>query len=114
MLPKKNRLRKKKDFEKVFKNGKGFKEDFLILKIKKNKIKELRFGFIVSQKVSKKAVVRNKVKRRLREAIKEIAKNISKKADIVLIALPGLETKDFQTIKKTIEKLFKKAGILNF
>ncbi len=113
MLPKKNRLRKKKDFEKVLKRGRGFKEDFLILKVKKNRLKELRFGFIVSQKVSKKAVVRNKIKRRFREAARERIKRINKKVDIILIALPGAEAKDFQETKTTIEKLFKKAGILS-
>lgn len=113
MLPKKNRLKKKKDFEKVLKKGKGFKEDFLILKVKKNRLKELRFGFIVSQKVSKKAVVRNKIKRRFREVVKERIKRINKKVDIILIALPGAKAKDFQETKITIEKLFKKAGILN-
>lgn len=112
MLPKKNRLRKKKDFEEGLRNGKGFKEDFLILKTKKNKLKEIRFGFIVSQKVSKKAVVRNKIKRRFREVAKEMTKRIIENTDIILIALPGTETKDFQEIKKVIEKLLKKAGIL--
>ena len=73
MLPKKNRLKNKKDFERVFKQGKGFKEDFLFFKITKNNLKENRFGFIVSLKVSKKAVLRNKVKRRLREIIKKRA-----------------------------------------
>ena len=113
MLPEKNRLRKNNDFKKVLKDGKGFKEDFLILKFKKNRLKELRFGFIVSQKVSKKAVVRNKIKRRFREAVKEKIKRINKRVDIILIALPGAKTKYFQETKITIEKLFKKAGILN-
>lgn len=112
MLCNRNRLRKKREVERVLKEGKGFKEEFLILKVKKNKLEELRFGFIVSQKVSKKAVVRNKIKRRLREVVKEEIKGIKKGFDIILIALPKTETKDFQDIRKTIEKLFKKAGIL--
>jgi len=113
MLPDKNRLKKKKDFEKVLKEGRGIKEDFLILKVKKNKSKKLRFGFVVSKKISKKAVVRNKIKRRLREVIKERIKKIDKGLDIIIITLPGTETKDFQDFKITIEKLLKKAGINN-
>ena len=112
MLPKKNRLIKKKDFEKILKRGKSFKEDFLVLKIKKNKSEEVRFGFIVSKKVSKKAVLRNKIKRRLREVAKIKMKEIKKGIDIVLIALSGIKTKDFWEIKEAIEKLFKKAKIL--
>ena len=113
MLPDKNRLKKKKDFEKVLKEGKGFKKDSLILKVKKNKSKKLRFGFVVSKKVSKKAVVRNKIKRRLREAVKERIKKIDKNFDIIIITLPGAETKDFQEFRTIMEELFKKAGINN-
>ena len=36
MLPKINRLKKQKDFERVYKKGKGYKEDFLFLKIVEN------------------------------------------------------------------------------
>ena len=113
MLPKKNRLKNKKDFERVFKQGKGFKEDFLFLKITKNNLKENRFGFIVSLKVSKKAVLRNKVKRRLREIIKERLPEIKPGVDIVLIAQKGMEEKDFSEIRETTNRLFGKAKILN-
>ena len=60
MLVQKNRLTKKKDFDKTFKQGQGFKHDFLYLKIKKNNLESSRFGFIVSKKFSKKATERNK------------------------------------------------------
>ncbi len=113
MLSTKNRLRKKKDIEKVLKEGNGFCKDFLVLKAKKNKEGKSRFGFIVSQKVSKKAVIRNKIKRRFREVVKGMIKKTNKNIDIILIALPGTEKKNFEEIKLTIEKLFKKANILN-
>jgi len=113
MLSKLNRLKKKRDFEKVFKMGKGFKQDFLALKFNKNGLKNSRFGFIVSLKVSKKAVVRNKVKRRLREAVRARIKNFKKGFDIALIALPDSSTKDFEEIDRVVERLFKKTKILN-
>ncbi len=113
MLSTKNRLRRKKDIEKVLKEGNGFYKDFLVLKARKNKERESRFGFIVSQKVSKKAVIRNRIKRRFREVVKGMIKKTNKNTDIILIALPGTETKNFEEIKLTIEKLFKKANILN-
>lgn len=113
MLPKKNRLKNKKDFERVFKQGKGFKEDFLFLKVKKNNLKESRFGFIASLKVSKKAVFRNKIKRRLRETVREKLSEVKSGIDVVLIAQKGTEEKDFSEIKEVTNKLFKKAKILN-
>jgi len=118
MLPKINSLKKRKDIERVFEKGKRFKEDFLILKITKNALSQTRFGFIVSKKVSKKATLRNKIKRKLREIVSKKGKKLKKGChpsvtrpgmDILLIALPGLETKDFWEIDETLNKLFKEA-----
>jgi len=112
MLPKENRLKKNKDFEKVFKEGKGFKEDLLVLKKVKNNLKNSRFGFVVSKTFFKKATLRNKIKRRLRELVRIKLNEIKKGIDVVIIAKPGLETKDFQEIKEIVNKLFKKAKII--
>lgn len=112
MLPKANRLKKKKDFEKVLRTGTGLKEDFLILKFVSNNLKKSRFGIIVSLKISKKATIRNRIKRRLRQLIRLKLSEIKKGIDVVLIATPGLETKDFWEIEETINRLFKKAKII--
>lgn len=111
MLPRQNRL-KKKELEGVFKEGKGFKEDFIFLKITKNNLKVSRFGFVVSQKVSKKATLRNKIKRRLRAGVQTRLAKIKKGWDMVLVAVPGLETKNVWEIEEAINKLFKKANVL--
>lgn len=108
MLPQKNRLKKKKDFERVFKKGKGYRGDFLFFKETKNNLKESRFGFIVSKKISNKAVIRNKVKRRLRAIIQKKKTGIKKGMDIVIITLPGIENKSFQEIEEDVNKIFAK------
>jgi ribonuclease P protein component len=112
MLPFKNRLKRRKEIERVFREGETFKEDPLILKKKKNNLRESRFCFIVSEKVSKKATARNKLKRRMRESIRLNLEKIKKGFDVVLIALPGSERKDFSEIKKKLDKLLLKAEIL--
>lgn len=112
MLSKNNRLQKEKDIERVLKKGKGFKEDFLILKTLKNNLNKTRFGFIVSQKISKKANIRNKVKRKLREIVRLKQKMIKSGTDNLFIALPELEAKNFKEIEEMINKLLKKARIL--
>ena len=113
MLPKLNRLKKKKDFGRIFKKGRSFKEDFLIFKIVKNNLKSSRFGFIVSKNISKKATIRNKIKRRLRELVKIKIRKIKNGIDGVFIVRPGLETKDFWEIEEAINKIFERAKILN-
>lgn len=112
MLPKANRLKKKKDFEMVFKEGRGFKEDFLFLKVAKNNLKSSRFGFVVSKKISKKATVRNKIKRRLGELVRIKLPQIKKGIDGAIIIMPGLEKNDFWELEEIINKLFRKAGIV--
>jgi ribonuclease P protein component len=116
MLPKINRLKKKKNFEQVFKKGKFFKEDFLSFKVFPNSLKNSRFGFIISSKVSKKAVLRNKIKRWLTAAILGQLKKyneIKKSVDVIIIIKPGVEIKNFQKIEKIIDKNFKKYGVFN-
>jgi len=112
MLSKKNRLKKKKDFEKVFRNGKGFKKDFLYLKTINNKNGLIRFGFVVSKSFSKKAVIRNKIKRRLSEIVRLELPKIKKGTDAVIMVMPQFTQKNFQKIKGLLDNLFKKSGIL--
>lgn len=111
MLSKNNRIQKKKDIERIFKKGKSFREDFLVLKTIKNDLNTCRFGFIVSQKISKKANIRNKVKRKLRELVRLKLKLLKPGLDNLLIALCGIEKKDFWEIEKMVNNLFKKAKI---
>jgi len=113
MLPKINRIKKKGDFDKIFKKGKSLKEGFLILKIAKNNFDESRFAFVISQKVSKKAVARNRIRRRLAQIIRSNFKNIKGGADIVLIVLPGAEKEDFLMLKKSLNNLLIKAKIIS-
>lgn len=108
MLPKENRLKKEKDIERVIRKGKGFKEDFLILKVAGNDLDKIRFCFVVSKKISPKATIRNKIKRRISGLVKLKMNKFKKGIDVMLIALPGLETKDFWEIEEALSRLFKK------
>ena len=108
-MPKINRVKKKKDFEVVFKKGASYKSNLLILRAAKNNSDETRFGFVVSLKVSKKATVRNKIRRRLAETARIELANIKEGLDLVFIALPGIDKKDFQEIKDTFLYLLKKS-----
>lgn len=108
MLQKINRLTKKKDFEAVFKNGYPLNGDIIFLKFLKNNLDFSRFGFIVSGKVSKKAVIRNKIKRRLREIIRLKIKDIKNGFDIIIIAKFAIIDKEYQEIKEVLNKILNK------
>ncbi|MBU2539712.1 ribonuclease P protein component [Patescibacteria group bacterium] len=112
MLPRQNRLTKKRDFDSVFKNGKGAKEGFLFLKTVPNKLSDSRFAFITSQKMSKKATVRNKIRRQLREIIKTNIGIIKKGTDCAIVVLPGFNDVSFWDIEKDMMGLLKKAKLV--
>lgn len=112
MLPKNNRLQKKKDIEKVFKRGRALKEDFLALKTLQNNLDKTRFAFIVSLKVSKKSVLRNRLRRKLSELVRLNLEKIKTGSDNLLIATPGSASKDFWEIKGSLDKLLLRAKLL--
>lgn len=112
MLAKINRLKKKNDFDRVFKTGRGFKEGFLYFKLARNNLTINRFGFIVSKKFSLKATVRNRVKRKITEVIRIISPRLKKGIDVVIIVLPGFQVNDIWELEGIVENLFRKSGVL--
>lgn len=86
MLPKKFRLHADKDIKNLVRGGKTFFLPQLTLKYQYNNQNLLRLGFVVSTKVDKRAVVRNKTKRRMREAIRPELTKIKAGVDILFIA----------------------------
>jgi len=62
-------LKKKTDFEELFKNGRSRKSAFLLLKFLPNQDNDVKVAVIVGKKISKLAVVRNRNKRKIRAAL---------------------------------------------
>ena len=113
MIARISTIKKSKDFQLLFKKAKSFKTQLFVLKSARNGSGEKRFGFVVSQKVSKKATVRNKVRRRLAEAVRAEIENIKEGLDIVLIALPGIDKKEFSAIKIALKEALSKIKCFN-
>ena len=112
MLPLKFQLKKQKDFGKVFRQGRGYKEKEIFIKVLKREAPDLRFGFVVSKKVSNKAVRRNRLKRRLREVVRSMLPHIKQGYDIVIVALPGAEKYNFWELQEIVLRAFQKARII--
>ncbi len=112
MLKKQLRLTKQKDFENVFNKGNYFSENLLSLKVAKNDLDNFRFGFIVSNKISKKAVARIRIKRLLRESVRLLRKDIMPGFDGVFVSKNKAVGKSFKEINSCVEKLLKRSGLL--
>ncbi len=113
MLPYKNRLTKRKDFEKVYKKGTFYALNNLTMKILENDLEEPRIGFVVSLRFSKKAVERNLAKRQLREIFRSRLENIKKGADIVVsIRKREGEKIKFDNLKADADELLKRSQLI--
>ncbi|MCK4799872.1 ribonuclease P protein component [Candidatus Parcubacteria bacterium] len=108
MLKKEFRLRKQKDFENVFDKGVYFSGKYLMLKAVENNLPFSRFGFVVSKKVSKKAVERNRAKRLMSESIRLSQEKIKSGFDIIFVSRAGIVGKNLEEIKESMEKLLKR------
>lgn len=111
MLPNEFRLKKKKDIERVLKEGRTFFSSVAILKTEANGMECSRVGFICSKKVSDKAVSRNKAKRQMRSAVKGYLKQLEAGYDLVFVCRQEIVGKGFERIKAEAGYLLKKSGI---
>jgi ribonuclease P protein component len=86
MLKKTNRLAKDRDISAAFARGRSFFNPFFTIRFLPA-TKAVRFTVVVSTKVSKKAVARNRLKRIIREYIRKNLQRF-KNGDYVVILKP--------------------------
>lgn len=88
MAPKRRRLSRSGEFDRVYRDGSSHATRYLVLyqfPRKDEEREEVRLGVSVSRKVGG-AVERNKVKRTLREAFWSIADDLPARHDFVIVA----------------------------
>jgi len=112
MLPKKNRLTKKRDFQRVYSSGRSFFSSSLRLKILPNQLDSIRVAVVVSTKVSKKATKRNRLKRQLLEIVRLNLKKLLPGVDVVISAQPQALKQDYPELEAVFMGLAKKVKLL--
>lgn len=123
MLPKDHRLRRMKDFDILFKEGRfvgGELVNAKVWRIEPEKYPrrgyasdDLKIGFIVSRKFSKSAVKRNRVKRQVREAVRLLLKSGQIKSGfmIALMAKANIMGKEYQEIEQSVKDVLRRAWV---
>ncbi len=116
MLASKNRLKKKINFARVEIDGKLIQSKSFGLGIY-DRSKDFggdsnntdsRFGFIISTKISKKAVVRNRIKRIFAECLRLKLNDIKKGLDIVFLIKPNVIKASKLELEKEIYEIIAK------
>lgn len=70
-----------------------------------------RFGFIVSKKISKKAVERNRVRRLLSEAVRQLLAKTRPGYEVIFLAKKAMVGRGFEEILEEVKRVFKKEGL---
>lgn len=100
------RLTKKKDFVALASHGRSIFGPLATLRVRQLRTHEnTRIAFIVSTKVFKKAVDRNRAKRRLREAIRMLLPEIPPALHVLFIAKPESKTIEFTQLVAELRRL---------
>jgi len=108
MLKRINRLSGKDNF----KGGYTISSDLFSLKISSGQKNDKKFGFVISKKVDKKAVVRNRVKRQLAQCTRDLIDTIKTGNTIVVIAKKNILSKSQEEICLALGKELKDKRLL--
>ena len=115
MLPNQNRLRRREDFAKVYANGDRYRGTYLSLKIlfDGNATLVTKIGIVVSKKVSKLAVTRNRFKRQLRAIFRQLLSQLKNGLQIVVTVNAVKSILSYQEIWDDLVSLLVKAKVLH-
>ncbi|MEK7648761.1 MAG: ribonuclease P protein component [Patescibacteria group bacterium] len=104
MLSKENRLSASTDVVRTLKRGRSCPSKLWLIKWLPNNQRHPRFAFVVSNKISKRATVRNTIKRRLRHAVRQYGVSKVPNADIIVIAKSFLVNTPFKVISRALHE----------
>lgn len=107
-LPKKNRLSKKKDIDRVFKNGRTVKGSSLFIKLLDSPIGYFRFAFIIPSKYLPLAVDRNRARRILSEEVRRTLILSGKSHDVIVAVFKKVTRSELDSLAKELRELLLK------
>lgn len=111
MLPKEYRLKKRIAFNATYRIGISFHKNGITVFCGKNKKQDspTKIGFVVSKKIHKRAVKRNRIKRLMRESMRLYIKKTenfdTKYMSLIFVASAHLLNKNIEDVNKGMVKL---------
>lgn len=119
MLPKAQRLRRSRDFSKVYRLGRKGVSAHFVVRVWEPPIADQgsqaegpihdalgQVGIVVSQKVNKRAVVRNRLKRQVRAIMGQLLPQLQPRLWVVINLRPGSEQCEYGDFLQELKQLF--------
>ena len=104
-------LRKNFQFRKVYRSGKSYSNQLLVLYIFKNREDFNNVGISVSKKVGN-SVIRSRVKRLIKESYRKNMIHVRQGYNLVFIARVSSSGKGYKEIETSLLNLLKKSGLI--
>ena len=111
-FPKTSRLKLASDFRDLLRNGISFRQNGIAVYFKKSGQKKSRLGIIVSKRILKRAVDRNRIKRSIREFFRRERKNFNAHFDLVVRIQQNVNLFEDNNLQKYLKALLQAVKIL--
>jgi len=95
----KERIRKKRDFLLIYKNGNRYRDRYFTVVFLSNDLKYSRLAVVVSKKVGN-AVKRNKIKRRIKALFRRNKDLLKDSKDLIFIVKPNIVKASWEILRK--------------
>ena len=106
-------LTQKQDFDRLFKAGKRYHDKLLMTVVRLRADDERpRAAFIVSTKVDKRAVVRNRIKRRMREVWRREMPALRDGVDVAFVTRAPAAQASYHDLAAVMSRHLRKAGLI--
>jgi len=107
VLKKENRIRSKKEFLEIKNKGRVLYSPFFGFLTCQENDDLKKFGFIISKKISKKAVDRNKIRRVLSEVVRKNLDKFKNGTRVVFLTKKEILNKKMIEVEKEVKKFLK-------
>ena len=104
-------LKKNRDFQLIYKEGKSYANRYLVLYVRENGLARNRLGVSVSKRVGN-SVVRHRITRLVRESYRLQEDMFNSGLDMVVIARVHAKGKSFEEIRSALLHLGKLQGVI--
>lgn len=105
----KTKIKKEEEFKRIRQSGRYWTGEYTRLILARTDDDQVRIAIVVSKKVSKLAVVRNKLRRRINAILKNIISDLGNVSfDLIVSGLPGKSEMEYIELKEDIDKGLKR------